>query len=60
MCPGLDSRIVSKNPPTHVMATVKIHMKQEIQNIQSTKKQPPQQTIKKSQEDKETKDHTFD
>ena len=49
-----------KKIPTHVMATLKGHMKQEIKNIQSTKKQPPQQTIKKSQEDKETKDHTFD
>ena len=48
-----------KTLPTHVMATVKRHTKQERQYFQSTKKQPPPQTIKTTQEDKESRDCTL-
>ena len=41
-----------KNLPTHVMATLKGHMKQEIQHLQSRDKQSPPQTIKTAQEEK--------
>ena len=49
-----------KNLPTHVISTVKSHIKQEIQHLQSTEKQPPPQTIKKTQEEKESKDPILD
>ena len=41
-----------KNIPTHVLVTVKGHMKHEIQHLQSTKKQIPQYTIRTTQEEK--------
>ena len=50
--PGLDANIVSKNLPTHVIATVKGHMKRDIQHLQSTKIQPPPQKIRTAQEEK--------
>ena len=42
------------------MATVKGHTKQGRQHLQSTKKQPPPQTIKTAQEEKKSKYHTLD
>ena len=58
--PGLDANIVSKNLPTHVIATVKGHMKQERQHIKLTKKQSPPQKTKTAQEEKEFKYCTLD
>ena len=49
---GLDVNIVSENLPTHVMSTVKWHIKQERQHIRLTKKQPPPQKTKTAQEEK--------
>ena len=53
MWPGLYVRIVSKNLPTHVIATVKGHLKQERQYPPSTKKPSPTQTIKKAHKEEE-------
>ena len=41
------------------MAKLKGHMKQERQHLHYTKKQPPPQTIKTTQEDKESRDCTL-
>ena len=59
MWPELDSNIVTKNYPIQAMATVKVHMKKERKRLQSTKKQPPPQTIKTKQEEKESNDRTL-
>ena len=48
---GLDAKIF-QNLPTHVIATVKVHMKHEGHHLQFTKKQPTPQTIKTAQEEK--------
>ena len=40
--PGLDANNCFKNIPTHVMAIVKVHMKQETQHLKPTKIKPPQ------------------
>ena len=48
-----------KNIPTHLIATVKGHMKQEIKHIQPTKKKSHPQKIKTAQEDKEFKNCTL-
>ena len=56
MWTGVYANIVSKNIPTHVIATVKGRMIKERKHLQSKKKQPPPQTIKTEQEEKESKD----
>ena len=48
---GLDANNF-QNLPTHVIATVKVHMKHEGHHLQFTKKQPTPQTIKTAQEEK--------
>ena len=49
-----------KNIPAPVIATVKGNTKQEIQHLQSTRKQSPPKKPKTAQEDKEFKDLTLD
>ena len=48
--PGPDSNIVSNNLPTHVISTVKVQMKQEIQHLRPTKKHSPPHEINTEQE----------
>ena len=52
MWPGLDASSASKNLPTHVIAILKGHMKQERQLLQLINKQSPPQKINTSQVDK--------